>query len=384
MPPPVVTELFWRVITRGDFFNIERASTAGPVGGGGQRYIDVPLGGKLSPSDLGLFLTGNPFSASPDTWPTVTINARAVGQVNQQALLEFAARAVQSRYKISNQNRQASGSRRHPAWRVENGFPQASDTIAGTTDPSMPDVSRLKVFVAKTEESDYYAGYVNTDTMPAGWPTGVGLEVLFQSNEELIPRRTTVGIVRVIPESTTVPSLRVLSRYEDGEEFFDLGGLTGVPVDYGSLAAPAAGAADEAGEFNPENVEDGRQRAVASIVRRRGQPKFRQELLDAYGTRCAITDCDVPAALEAVHITPYKGDETNRVGNGLLLRADIHTLFDLRVITIDPDTLTVRLSPSLQGSAYGGLEGRPTRLPGNPALRPSPAALRQHRGEAGF
>ena len=81
--------------------------------------------------------------------------------------------------------------------------------------------------------------------------------------------------------------------------------------------------------FDVENIEDARKIVTVSIVQRQGQSKFRQELLAAYNSRCAITGCDIEPALEAAHIIPYKGTETNCPQNGLLLRADIHTLFDL-------------------------------------------------------
>ncbi len=49
-------------------------------------------------------------------------------------------------------------------------------------------------------------------------------------------------------------------------------------------------------------------------------------LLKAYSGRCAVTGCDAEPALEAAHLRPYKGPESNTAANGLLLRSDIHTL----------------------------------------------------------
>ena len=60
----------------------------------------------------------------------------------------------------------------------------------------------------------------------------------------------------------------------------------------------------------------------------RAPHKFRDALIGAYAGRCAITGCSVLDILEAAHITPYLGPDTNHVTNGLLLRADLHTLFD--------------------------------------------------------
>jgi hypothetical protein len=83
------------------------------------------------------------------------------------------------------------------------------------------------------------------------------------------------------------------------------------------------------------------------IVWRRGQPEFRRKLLEAYKGRCVITGCSSEEALEAAHIEPYSKTKNNDPKNGILLRADIHTLFDCDLIGIDPDTMKVCVSPNL-------------------------------------
>jgi predicted restriction endonuclease len=105
------------------------------------------------------------------------------------------------------------------------------------------------------------------------------------------------------------------------------------------------------------------------------QPDFRNGLIEAYGGRCAVTGCDAVAALEAAHIVPYTGTESQQISNGLLLRADIHTLFDLDLICIDPRTLAVALAAVLHGTSYADLDGRGLSLPQNPADHPSREAL---------
>ncbi|MDY4311894.1 HNH endonuclease [Pseudomonas shirazica] len=129
------------------------------------------------------------------------------------------------------------------------------------------------------------------------------------------------------------------------------------------------------GEFNPKDVSDARTRTVASIVRRRGQPQFRKQLLKAYQGRCAITACSFQQVLEAAHIHPYLGDETNVVSNGLLLRADVHTLFDLGLLWINPADLRIEISEVLRDSDYVSIEGRSLFIPENEAERPSRPAL---------
>ena len=106
--------------------------------------------------------------------------------------------------------------------------------------------------------------------------------------------------------------------------------------------------------------------------------------MNVYSGRCVMSDCDCPEALEAAHIHPYRGDETNDVTNGLLLRADIHTLFDLGKISIDADRYTIIISPSLRKTVYGKLDGLELYPPKNPRQKPSVEALKKHRLMAGL
>jgi hypothetical protein len=146
-----------------------------------------------------------------------------------------------------------------------------------------------------------------------------------------------------------------------------------------SLSTPQVEEGIERGEYNPEAVTDARDKVLREIRARRGQRQFRDALIDAYAGRCAITGCSVLDVLEAAHITPYLGPETNHVTNGLLLRADLHTLFDTRLLAVDPDTLKVLVAPSIQDPAYRELHGNPLRTTATKVSAPSVAALRQHR-----
>lgn len=110
--------------------------------------------------------------------------------------------------------------------------------------------------------------------------------------------------------------------------------------------------------FDPDSVTDERERALRAIRVRRGQAGFRAALMAAYGGRCAITGCAVADVLEAAHIYPYSGKLTNHVSNGLLLRADLHTLYDCGLIAIEPNTRQVVVAKALQGSSYAKMAGR--------------------------
>jgi putative restriction endonuclease len=102
----------------------------------------------------------------------------------------------------------------------------------------------------------------------------------------------------------------------------------------------------------PADDYDDRLRIFRQIVARRGQVAFRLALLDAYQGRCVVTGCDAAWALEGAHLCPYRGPDSNVVTNGLLLRADIHTLFDLRLLAPDPATRIIVVSKLLAGTQY--------------------------------
>jgi putative restriction endonuclease len=141
--------------------------------------------------------------------------------------------------------------------------------------------------------------------------------------------------------------------------------------------------AERSGAFSPNSIEDARQRTLSAIVQRRGQTAFRASLLGAYGCRCAISGCETEAVLEAAHIFPYRGDATNHVTNGLLLRADLHTLFDLGLFAID-ERGTVVLSEALKEGSYAWLSTAKIRWPPKADGRPSAEALLWHRTKAGL
>lgn len=138
--------------------------------------------------------------------------------------------------------------------------------------------------------------------------------------------------------------------------------------------------ADEAASpFNLELPEyfpimgDRRQRAMREIRLRRGQPAFRKKLRQQYGDQCMISGCNLIDVVEAAHISPYRGNEDNNPSNGLLLRADLHTIFDLDLLGIHPNTLEVQLHPVVMDAGYGNLNNTLLRHPNT--IRPSQAAL---------
>lgn len=97
---------------------------------------------------------------------------------------------------------------------------------------------------------------------------------------------------------------------------------------------------------------------MRQIKERRGQKQFRQSLRQVHSDKCMVTGCDISDVLEASHISSYSSDYNNHITNGLLLRADIHTLFDLDLLGIEPNNLTIHLHPSIRKNDYAQYEGK--------------------------
>lgn len=125
----------------------------------------------------------------------------------------------------------------------------------------------------------------------------------------------------------------------------------------------------------PISDEDARKHVLRGIFARQGQSAFRDKLICAYRGRCAVTGCTVIPVLEAAHLRPYRGLHTNRVTNGLLLRADIHTLLDYKYLAADPETRAIVISKRLVGTQYNELSGRTIAEPISPAQRPTGSVL---------
>lgn len=102
---------------------------------------------------------------------------------------------------------------------------------------------------------------------------------------------------------------------------------------------------------------DEREFIKVKVATRSGQSNFRSQLIKKW-KHCNITACNTINALDAAHIAPYRGEKDNDVRNGLLLRADIHRLFDAYLIGINPKSLTVHISAQIDDPIYTQYEGK--------------------------
>lgn len=115
---------------------------------------------------------------------------------------------------------------------------------------------------------------------------------------------------------------------------------------------------------------------------RLGQGAFRIVVTDTYERRCAVTRERTLPVLEAAHIRPYSDGGPHEARNGLLLRSDIHQLFDSGYATVTPDLrfeVSSRIREEFEnGRDYYALHGKGIFVPGPTEARPDPEALDWH------
>jgi putative restriction endonuclease len=121
------------------------------------------------------------------------------------------------------------------------------------------------------------------------------------------------------------------------------------------------------------------------ITPRLGQGAFRVAVTEAYGRQCAITNGKVLPALDAAHIKPYGEGGLHLKSNGILLRKDIHSVFDAGYVTIKDD-FTFAVSKKVKdvfnnGEEYLRLHGSHLRRPEIKADWPDTDLLRWHNRE---
>lgn len=117
-------------------------------------------------------------------------------------------------------------------------------------------------------------------------------------------------------------------------------------------------------------------RVIRSYKQRKGQRQFSNNLFIVCKGKCCITGCSVPTVLHACHIIPHAQSGNNNTSNGLLLRSDIHDLFDLHLIGIHPITLKIHIKQELQKTEYASLNGK-ILLPRLDNKKPNREALKK-------
>ena len=229
--------------------------------------------------------------------------------------------------------------------------------------------------------------YVDTNLLADLSTVSVNSPSRGQYHANYYPRRTDSGnecdrVFKHGVRKAVVYELYDPAKHGVWELYLDPSGKTKVREVSGNIVERTLRAArldaEEGKTFDPESIEDARRRVFGAIVLREGQSRFREALMLAYSGKCAITGCALRQVLDAAHIHPFRGKETNRVSNALLLRTDIHTLFDLGLIRVNHETLQVLTSDLLGNTEYAGLNSRRLDLPACESDHPSRDALFWH------
>lgn len=206
-------------------------------------------------------------------------------------------------------------------------------------------------FQEGTDPADRDKSYGNRGLM-ACLADGIPVGVLIQEQGKPNVRYRVWGVAKVL--GWTGGHFQ-LQGYDAAGEMTDP-----VDPDFAYVAIPPVYV--NVAESSPIDVEDARKRIDAQIVVRQGGREFRKSALKDFNGSCAISDWAVEAVLEAAHIVPYRGAQTDQADNALLLRADLHTLFDRELLHIDPETRRIKLAAPLKNGPYAAFEGQEVRL----------------------
>ena len=186
----------------------------------------------------------------------------------------------------------------------------------------------------------------------------------------------------LFPEELWIPEPEDWKGRTQGYRYYDLD--AGIGRDLWDRCRHAARVVADRAYDHPSPVREraARYGAPQVVLPRLGQGSFRIATLQAYERACAVTDEHSLPVLEAAHIWPYRAGGLHEVPNGILMRADLHRLFDRGYVTVTPD-LRLRVSGRLKrdfhnGRSYYPLDGRPLRVPTNREERPDPGHLEWH------
>jgi hypothetical protein len=155
--------------------------------------------------------------------------------------------------------------------------------------------------------------------------------------------------------------------------------MSRLPAFLERLSARPVSIEDEMRFHQPTHMQGGHTEVISR--RRRGQRAFRFEMLRRYGEICAFSGAQPPQVLEAAHLYSYASKAEHRSDGGLLLRRDYHSLFDAKLLTVNPSSLTVEVAPQLQNfTSYRRLEGVKLHLESK--SKPSIELLSDHYEQA--
>lgn len=200
-----------------------------------------------------------------------------------------------------------------------------------------------------------------------------------------------VGVMVKGSNGYKILGLAYVEKYNSAMKMFTLHGPVNIETEDAGAFVEEEGSLytlDESDELLHWTDLDERKVATYERVVREGQEKFREDVMAAYDGACALTGVTIPEVLQAAHIDPYRGRHTQIVSNGILLRSDIHLLYDAQLLGIAPESHIIELSDKLIGSPYerlareiAGKGSRRLRIPQDPRLAPREELLSSHYKE---
>jgi 5-methylcytosine-specific restriction endonuclease McrA len=168
-----VEAIYYRQVTHSDFKNIYLIDRRPK--GGGQRYLEAAGISNEKIASFCAYANQTVPSATEPARMIYTIDAFAVGKA-VHGNIEFSPRPGRN-YRISRQNLEY----RHPAWLPKNGFPEPPKEADGSYSPNFGGlIDNLIIYIVRTTSHKYFAGFVDSASLPDDWPHGVGLEPMFE------------------------------------------------------------------------------------------------------------------------------------------------------------------------------------------------------------
>ena len=187
-----------------------------------------------------------------------------------------------------------------------------------------------------------------------------------------------------IDDAVPVAAFRQVPRKVGGITQYEVLGVAFVTLydiksGYFEMESAPAHTEELTSSYNRPNVEEDLRlwRETQQAIRE-GQADFRNKLIKAYNGRCAVTGYDLELAVDAAHVRRYNGRHTNFIQNGILLRKDLHKLFDCGVFGIRPGDLSIAINDRASRSMYADLSSMRLTPPSVPAFSPDLNLLAEH------
>ena len=291
----IVHRVWWRRITNNDLYNIEKPLPPGPKG---QLHIDIPNVPEL------LRFLGHPGNDDPASWPEFEITAKCLQDPNISGLLAFRPRPKNSRYDIPQQNINAEGSRRHPAWTSAFGWPPVHGLLHSTEEAgAVLAQSELRILVVQDSNGVYFADYVLGETLPKHLP--VELSGIFDSKPAGTLEFFHGNQMSRPSEPNVLQAPAVDGKFTGNQDHNSQPRASAAPTNHG-IRHPSE-------ELNPAPIDSKKQGHGLTAQERKAIETRAVELAMDYFTRTGFSDVRDVGAQASYDLTMLKGGQIHFV-----------------------------------------------------------------------